>query len=279
MHRRLDPARQMTKIKGMSIPYYHIDSFTGELFAGNPAGVCMLSSFLPDSTMQNIAAENRHSETAFVVRRADGGFALRWFTSKVETDLCGHATLAAAYVLALQKHERWPVHFHTLSGVLAVARNQDSFEMDFPARLPQPCSAPAELLPALGLKTAEVMRSVRDYMVVVEETEQVRSLSPNYSELTKIKMGIGGAIVTAPANGNSDYVCRYFAPSAGINEDPATGSIQCTLVPYWAARLHKQRLYAQQLSARGATFVCRVDGDRITISGKARLYLQGTIEL
>src|SRR5271165_2382140 len=147
----------------MAIPYFHVDAFTSELFAGNPAGVCILSAFLADSTMQKIAAENRHSETAFVVPRADGDFDLRWFTPKVEDDLCGHATLASAYVLALRKHNVWPVRFHTRGGVLSVAQGQDShnkdrFEMDFPAMPPQPCETPVGLLPALGLKTALVRK-------------------------------------------------------------------------------------------------------------------------
>src|SRR5205807_3792837 len=143
----------------MSIPYYHVDSFTGELFAGNPAGVCMLSAFPTDSTMQKIAAENGHSETAFVVPRVDRDFDLRWFTPRIEDDLCGHATLASAYVLALRNHNAWPVRFHTRSGMLTVAQNaqeNDSFEMDFPVMPPKPCETPVGLLPALGLKTGLV---------------------------------------------------------------------------------------------------------------------------
>ena len=267
----------------MAIPYYHVDSFTSELFAGNPAGVCILPAFLPDSTMLKIAAENRHSETAFVVPRADGDFDLRWFTPKVEDDLCGHATLASAYVLALRKHNVWPVRFHTCSGVLTVARNRDSFEMDFPARPPQPCETPVELLPALGfrtpgLKTAVVMKS-RDYLVVVDHAEQVRALSPDFAALAKVDSGIGGTIVTAPGEGDVDYVCRLFAPLVGINEDPATGSIHCTLAPYWAGRFGNNTLRAQQLSARGGSMQCTIAGDRVKIAGQARLYLQGTLEL
>jgi PhzF family phenazine biosynthesis protein len=262
----------------MVIPYYHVDSFTEELFAGNPAGVCILSAFLADDAMQKIAAENRHSETAFVVPRADGDFDLRWFTPQVEDDLCGHATLASGYVLALRKHNAWPVRFHTCSGVLTVGRDQDSFEMDFPARPPQPCDTPRELLPALGLKTAQVMKS-RDYLVVVDHGEQVRALTPNIPALAKLDIGIGGTIVTAPGEGDVDYVCRFFPPSVGIDEDPATGSINCTLAPYWAGRLHKQALRVQQLSARGGSMRCKIAGDRVKIAGKARLYLQGTIEL
>ncbi len=275
----------------MAIPYYHVDAFTGELFAGNPAGVCILSAFLADSILQKIAVENRHSNTAFVVPRADGDFDLRWFTPKVEDDLCGHATLASAYVLALRKHNVWPVRFHTRSGMLTVAqdKNEDSFEMDFPAMPPQPCETPAGLLPALGLKdhglkTALVMKS-RDYLVVVDRAEQVRALSPDIAALAKLDIGISGAIVTAPGEGDVDYVCRFFAPSVGIDEDPATGSIHCTLAPYWAGRLGKDKdrdkgtFRARQLSTRGGFVQCTIAGDRVKIAGRARLYLHGTLEL
>ncbi len=276
----------------MAIPYYHVDAFTSELFAGNPAGVCILSAFLPDSTMQKIAAENRHSETAFVVPRADGDFDLRWFTPTIEDDLCGHATLASAYVLALRKHKVWPVRFHTRAGMLTVAHNtaahnEDGFVMDFPARPPQPCETPVGLLPALGLKAALVMKS-RDYLVVVDHAEQVRALSPDIAALAKLKMVNSGTIVTAPGEGDVDYVCRLFSPAEGIDEDPATGSIHCTLAPYWATRLGKGRLgkdrlakdtlRAQQLSARGGSMLCTIAGDRVKIAGQARLYLQGTLE-
>jgi PhzF family phenazine biosynthesis protein len=268
----------------LAIPYYHVDAFTGELFAGNPAGVCILSAFPEDGIMQKIAAENRHSETAFVVPRADGDFDLRWFTPKVEDDLCGHATLASAYVLALRKHKVWPVRFHTRGGLLTVAqkKDEDSFEMDFPAMLPQPCETPAGLLPALGLidmglKTALVMKS-RDYLVVVDQAEHVRALSPDIAALAKLDAG-SGTIVTAPGEGDVDYVCRMFLPSAGIDEDPATGSIHCTLAPYWAGRLGKNTFRAQQLSARGGTVQCTLGGNRVKIAGRARLYLQGALEL
>jgi PhzF family phenazine biosynthesis protein len=261
----------------MPIPYYHVDAFTGELFAGNPAGICIISAFPPDGIMQKIAAENRHSETAFVVPRADGDFDLRWFTPKVEDDLCGHATLASAYVLALRKHNVWPVRFHTRSGILTVAQEKDSFELDFPAMPPQPCETPAGLLPALGLKAALVMKS-RDYLVVVDQAEQVRALSPDIAALTKLDAG-SGTIVTAPGEGDVDYVCRMFLPSAGIDEDPATGSIHCTLAPYWAGRLGKDTFRAQQLSARGGTMQSTIAGNRVNIAGRARLYLHGTLEL
>jgi PhzF family phenazine biosynthesis protein len=263
----------------MAFPYYHVDAFTGELFGGNPAGVCILPAFLADSVMQKIAAENRHSETAFVVSRADGDFDLRWFTPVVEDDLCGHATLASAYVLALRKHHAWPVRFHTRSGILTVAQDRDteSFEMDFPAMPPHPCGVLVGLLSALGLKTAIVMKS-RDHLVVLDQAEDVRALAPDFTALAKLDAGMG-TIVTAPGEGDVDYVCRMFLPSAGIDEDPATGSIHCILAPYWAERLGRDKLHAQQLSVRGGTMECKIDGDRVKIAGKARLYLHGTLEL
>jgi len=272
----------------MTIPYYHVDSFTDELFAGNPAGICILSAFLADGVMQKIAAENRHSETAFVVARADGDFDLRWFTPEVEDDLCGHATLASAYVLALRKHGVWPVRFHTRGGVLTVAQKEDGFEMDFPARPAQSCEVPAGLLPALGLETALVMKG-RDYIVVVDSAEQVRAVAPDFAALAQVNVGTDGTIVTAAGvtaagagvagEGEVDYVCRMFVPGMGIDEDPATGSIHSTLAPYWAGRLGKDSLRARQLSVRGGSMRCVVDGNRVKIAGKARLYLQGMIEV
>jgi PhzF family phenazine biosynthesis protein len=262
----------------MDLPYYHVDAFTDELFHGNPAGVCILPAFVPIPVMLDIAAENRHSETAFVVARPDGDFDLRWFTPKVEDDLCGHATLASAFVLARRGHDRWPIRFHTCSGILSVNRAGHGFEMDFPAMPAQPCPLPPELLPALGLTQAQVTKA-RDYMVVVNDAETVRNLTPDITAIAKLDIGIGGVIVTAPGAGNTDYVCRFFPPSVGITEDPATGSIQCTLAPYWAAELNKDRLCVEQLSPRGAKMHCAVTADRVKIAGLCRLYLQGTINL
>jgi PhzF family phenazine biosynthesis protein len=273
----------------MPIPYYHVDSFTEEIFGGNPAGVCLFSAFPDDPILRRIAAENRHSETAFVVARDDGAFDLRWFTpGGMEDDLCGHATLAAAYVLWIRRHNRWPVHFHTRSGLLTVSRVDGLFEMDFPSRPPVPCDGWPELLSALGLEKGEVLRSVRDPLVVLDHADQVQNLKPDFAALTKLNLGIGGAIVTAPGppvrgldvDGQSaDYVCRLFAPQAGIDEDPATGSIHCTLAPFWAGRTGKLSLRAQQLSARGGRMQATVAGDRVRISGSARLYLEGVINL
>lgn len=265
----------------MAIPYYHVDSFTEEIFGGNPAGVCLFPAFPADSTLQKIAAENRHSETAFVVARPDADFDLRWFTSGgVEDDLCGHATLASAHVLALRGHTHWPVRFHTRSGVLTVDRVDDLFEMDFPSRPPVPCEEWPELLSALRLDQGEVLRSVRDALVVLDHAAQVEDLKPDFAALIQLDLGIGGAIVTAPGDApNVDYVCRLFAPQVGINEDPATGSIHCTLAPFWAQRLGKQSFRARQLSFRGGRVQCRIAADRVKISGAAQLYLQGSLNL
>ena len=264
----------------MPIQYYHIDSFANELFAGNPAGICLVPAFPANDVMQKIAAENRHSETAFVVARADGDFDLRWFTPVVEDDLCGHATLASAYALSLRGHDTWPVRFHTVSGLLTVNRDHERFEMDFPSRPAVSCEIPTGLLSALGLELAEVMRDPRDFLIVVDHAEIVRNLKPDIAALAKINMGInGGAIVTASGDNDVDYVCRFFAPSEGIDEDAATGSIQCTLVPYWAGRTGKQTFRVQQLSSRGARMWCTLVGDRVKIAGEVKLYLQGTINI
>jgi len=264
-----------------SIPYYHVDSFTSALFAGNPAGVCIVSDFPPDRTMLQIAAENRHSQTAFVVQRGTDNFALRWFSPVIEDDLCGHATLATAHVLALRAHKAWPVRFQTMSGELRAARTGagDWVELDFPARPAAACDVPATLLPALGLRDAQVLKDTRDYLVVVESAEQVAAVKPDFAALARITSATGGVIVTAPGDGDCDYVVRFFAPGVGIPEDPATGSITCTLVPYWGARLGKRALRARQLSPRGGELRGELAGDRVKIAGQARLYLQGTIEI
>ena len=262
----------------MPIPYYHVDSFTAGLFAGNPAGVCIMSAYPADEVMQKIAAENRHSQTAFVVGRGEREFDLRWFTPEVEDDLCGHATLAAAHVLALRGQEVWPVHFHTRSGLLSVLRDGDLYEMDFPIWPAKACEAPPALLLGLGILSAEVSKS-RDYLVVLDSVDQVRDLSPDFTVLGRLDIGIGGVIVTAPGAGTVDYVARFFAPSVGIPEDPVTGSIQCTLAHYWTTRLGNRTFHVRQLSARGGELRCRMEGDRVKVAGQARLYMHGLIEL
>jgi predicted PhzF superfamily epimerase YddE/YHI9 len=188
--------------------------------------------------------------------------------------------LAAAYALSLLGHHTWPVRFYTVSGLLTVNRDHERFEMDFPSRQPVPCEIPTGLLSALGLETAEVMRDPRDFLIVVNHAGIVENLKPDIAALAKIDMGIGGgAIVTASGDKDIDYVCRFFAPSGGIAEDPATGSIQCSLVPYWAGRTGKQAFRVQQLSSRGARMWCSLLDDRVKITGEAKLYLQGTIHI
>jgi PhzF family phenazine biosynthesis protein len=264
----------------MHIPYFHVDAFTSELFAGNPAGVCLLTDFPANDVMLKIAAENRHSETAFVVPRLDGGFDLRWFTPEVEDDLCGHATLATALVLADRGRTNWPVVFHTCSGELRVNRDGELYVLDFPARPPEPSAPLPGLLEALGVYAPEaVLKSIRDYLVVLAGSHDVQNLKPNIEAMRRLELGIGGAMVTAPGQGDVDYVVRFFPPSVGIVEDPATGSIHCTLAPYWADRLRKQRLHARQLSARGGEMWTELAGERVKIAGHARMYLRGTIDI
>jgi predicted PhzF superfamily epimerase YddE/YHI9 len=263
-----------------AIPYYHVDAFTDRLFAGNPAGVCIVPRFPHAVVMQRIAAENGLPQTAFVASREDGdGHDLRWFTPRVEDDLCGHATLAAAYVLSLRGAADWPLRFHTRSGVLAVHRDGPAFGLDLPRWSPEPAEPPPGLLPALGLAAAVEVRRTRDWLVVVESEEAVRALRPDVAAIGTIEMGIGGVVVSAPGEGDVDYVCRFFAPSVGIPEDPATGSIHCTLGPYWARRLGRASFRARQLSARGGALRCDVADGHVRVTGQARLYLAGTLQV
>ncbi len=259
----------------LRIPFYQVDAFTSRLFGGNPAGVCLLESWLPAEVMQAVAAENNLSETAFLVKEGDG-WGLRWFTPEVEVDLCGHATLASGFVLLKALGvAAGTVRFSTQSGPLAVNEEGDLLSMDFPSRPGEPCQAPPSLPEGLGIAAAEVRRS-RDYLVVVESEEQVRALRPDMGRLAGLDAL--GVIVTAPGR-TCDFVSRFFAPGAGVPEDPVTGSAHCTLVPYWSHRLGKKRLHALQVSARGGELFCEDRGDRVSIAGTAALYLQGHILL
>jgi PhzF family phenazine biosynthesis protein len=231
--------------------------------------------WLPDSVLQNIAANNNLAETAFTVPRGND-FDLRWFTPTVEMDLCGHATLAAAFVLfnerALQGGE---VHFHSRSGVLTVTRADDLLTLDFPSRPPTTCVAPEALLRGLGTEPVEVLKA-RDYLAVFANEAEVQALQPDFAALATLDCL--GIIATAPG-GNCDFVSRFFAPGAGVNEDPVTGSAHCTLIPYWARRLDKTKLFARQVSQRGGELICELAGERVRIGGKAALYLRGEIFL
>lgn len=256
----------------MTIRLFQVDAFTDRVFAGNPAAVCPLDRWLPDDRMQAIAAENNLSETAFFVRQGDD-FALRWFTPACEVDLCGHATLASAHVIFTRlEPDRRTVAFDTRSGRLTVSRDGDRLAMDFPARPARPGEAPAGLIEAVGGRPETVLVAA-NYMLVYATAAEVRALHPQMAGLMDIGTGV---IVTAPGD-DCDFVSRFFVPAHGIPEDPVTGSTHCTLIPYWAARLGKEELFARQVSARGGELFCRMEGDRVRIAGRAVLYLEGEI--
>jgi PhzF family phenazine biosynthesis protein len=260
----------------MQVPIYQVDAFSSRLFGGNPAAVCPLDTWLPDATLQSIAAENNLSETAFFVANGKG-YRLRWFTPGCEVDLCGHATLATAYIilnrLAAGKDL---VSIETLSGELIVRRDGDLYSLDFPARPPAPCVVPPNLADSLGAVPTEVL-AARDLLAVYGSEQQVRALEPNMDAIAKLRYF--AVIVTAPGSGDVDFVSRFFAPAKGVAEDPVTGSAHCTLIPYWAKRLGKTKLRARQVSARGGDLWCEFRGDRVTISGAAALYLEGSIRI
>jgi PhzF family phenazine biosynthesis protein len=258
----------------MKLPIYQVDAFTMGPFSGNPAAVCPLDAWLDDDTMLSIAAENNLSETAFIVAR-DEVYDLRWFTPTIEVDLCGHATLAAGYVVLnhLQPHLD-AVSFETMSGELMVTRDGDRLSMDFPARAPTPATLTKALSDALGQSPAEVHLS-RDILAVYDDEASVRNLSPDQAGLLALDEGLG-VIVTARGN-EADFVSRFFVPKAGIAEDPVTGSAHCTLVPFWAERLGRAKLVAHQVSPRGGELHCEHRGDRVIMSGRCTLFLTGNI--
>ena len=261
----------------MKIPIYQVDAFTSEVFLGNPAAVCILDSWIDDNLLQSIAAENNLSETAFLVRN-DDGFDLRWFTPTIEVALCGHATLASAFVLftCLDWSEK-EIRFHTRkSGQLIVGKRNDLLEMDFPSRPVHSIVPPSGLKEALGVTPIAVLGSVEDLLVVLQSEEAVRELQPDFSVLELIEYR--GIIVTSRGS-RSDFVSRFFAPRFGVPEDPVTGSAHCVLVPYWSSELHKKNLHAFQISKRGGELFCAYAGDRVKISGKAVLYLEGVITI
>ena len=259
----------------MKIPYFHVDAFARATFQGNPAGVCLLEDWLPEDLMKRIALENRHSETAFVVER-DGAFHLRWFTPVKEVQLCGHATLAAAFVLFERRgFTGSTLRFETASGTLPVEREGALFVLDLPVRPTEPCEPPEALIRALGCRPLETRRA-RAYLAVMESESAVRDLQPDLRAVEELEAA--GVIVTAPGL-EVDFVSRYFAPKLGVPEDPVTGSAHCALVPYWAERLGKTKLEARQLSARGGELRCELRDDRVRLGGFAVAYLSGTIEV
>lgn len=254
--------------------YYIIDAFTDELFKGNTAGVCLLEEWPEEAIMQKIAFENNLSETAFIVKREDH-YGLRWFSPEVEIDLCGHATLASAFVVANFADRNADVmRFETKSGLLTVAKTNDIYEMDFPARKPKRIELTAEMNKAIGLPALEAYLS-RDLLLLLENEGQVQNLTPDF-ELIKKLPDCFAIIVTAKGE-KVDFVSRFFAPGIGVPEDPVTGSAHATLIPFWAERLAKEKMVAMQLSKRGGTLLCKNCGDRVKLAGKAALYLQGEI--
>jgi len=262
----------------MKIPMYQVDAFAGKVFSGNPAAVCPLESWLPDSQMQSIAAENNLAETAFFVKNGKG-YKLRWFTPAVEVDLCGHATLAAASVILNDLAPGEPcVSFETRSGTLTVTREGELYSMDFPARLPAACEPCDGLVEALGGKP-EAILAARDYFVVYGSEDELRAIQPDMAGLMNIDRF--AVIATAPGDASKpnahDFVSRFFAPAKGVPEDPVTGSAHCSLIPYWSKRLGKQKLYAYQASPRGGELWCEDRGDRVIMSGKAVRFFEGTI--
>jgi len=261
----------------MRIPIYQVDAFTSVVFSGNPAAVCILDAWIEDKLLQSIAAENNLSETAFLVQ-AGSGFELRWFTPVTEVALCGHATLASAFVLF--EYRNWPastVKFQTRrSGLLSVTKRGDLLEMDFPARPAYARNPPAGLTEALHVTPEGVFGSAEDLMVVLEDESAVRAVQPDFDALHRVESR--GTIVTARGD-RSDFVSRFFAPRVGVREDPVTGSAHCVLTPYWATVLGKTTLHAFQVSNRGGELFCSTSGDRVKISGKAVLYLEGAITL
>jgi len=271
----------------MKLPFYWVDAFAAKVFSGNPAGVVPLGAWLDEALMQRIAFEHGISETAFFVPTGPGRYHLRWFTPGAEVDLCGHATVATAFVLFTRlgfTGER--ITFDSRSGPLGVRRLPDGkIELDFPSRPAVPATPPAALLPGLGANPAYYAQAqAQANLAVFNTAAEIRALRPDFAALATLEQY--GTIVTAPGD-DCDFVSRFFAPRVGVPEDPVTGSAHCVLTPYWARRLGKMQLHARQLSARGGELWCELvpstgsgpAGERVKIAGHAALYLQGEIEI
>ena len=260
----------------MRVPYFQIDAFTTRVFGGNPAGICLLEAWVADELLQQVAAENNLSETAFVVPRGEE-FEIRWFTPEIEIDLCGHATLGSAFVLFREYGFAGDtVRFHSKSGALAATRAGEVITLDFPAWSCAPCTAPAALVNGLGWMPREVYRNAEDLLAVLASEADVLALQPDPTQLAAVETR--GIIVTAPGD-DCDFVSRFFAPRLGLIEDPVTGSAHSTLIPYWSEKLGKTRLIARQLSRRRGELFCEARGARVGIGGHAVLYSRAQIEL
>jgi PhzF family phenazine biosynthesis protein len=258
----------------MKYDIYQIDAFASTPFTGNPAAVVPLEKWLPDDVMLSIAMENNLAETAYFVPNGNG-YDLRWFTPSVEMDLCGHATLASAYLIfEVLGTKETVLRFQTRSGELTVEKKDGKYVLDFPSRPGVLAEAPAGLIEALGGAEPKEIYKSRDYMLVYESEADVLAIKPDFNSLMKIDTH--AVIVTAKGD-SSDFVSRFFAPEVGVPEDPVTGSAHCTLIPYWAEKLGKNELHARQVSQRGGELFCELRGDRVKIGGDAVLYLKGEI--
>jgi len=259
----------------MKLTLYQVDAFADRPFEGNPAAVIPLETWLQDDVMQSIAEENNLSETVFFVP-TEKGFHIRWFTPTSEVNLCGHATLAAAYVLYNSLgYDKDRIEFDSRSGILSVLQKDGWLVMDFPSQPPVPCDTLDEIVKAFGKTPIECLRS-EDYVVVFENESDIASIKPDMDYLKKLDLR--GVIITAESR-QYDFVSRFFAPKYGIDEDPVTGSAHTQLTPYWSGRLGKTRLTAKQISRRGGELICELHGDRVLVSGKAVKYLEGKIEI
>jgi PhzF family phenazine biosynthesis protein len=260
------------------IPVFHVDAFATRAFQGNPAAVCPLNAWLDDETLLKVAAENNLSETAFFVPR-EGGYDLRWFTPVCEVSLCGHATLASAYVLLnLLTADGGEVRFHTRHhGTVTVRRDGNLYAMDFPAFFPKPCpEAPEALLRGLGMTPLTIVEANETYIAECESQAQVEGIRPDFAQLAQLHPY---AVSITAAGQDADFVSRYFAPSYGIPEDPVTGSAHCLLAPFWAERLGKSKLHARQMSERGGEIICELVGDRVVLKGNAVLTMNGEFDI
>ena len=259
----------------MKLPIYQIDAFAEKKFEGNPAAVVPLNEWLPDSVMQSIAEENNLAETAFFVPTEDA-FHIRWFTPIKEVNLCGHATIASAYVLFnILGYKKEVLSFESLSGVLHVYKKDNLLTLDFPAKPPEICNTPALLSPGLGNTPIECLKH-DDYIAVFKNEEDVLAITPDHEMLKQLDLR--GVIATAQSS-EFDFIARFFAPKYGIPEDPVTGSAYTQLTPYWSDKLGKQKLHAKQISSRGGKLLCENKGNRVLISGAAVKYMEGSIEI
>jgi len=264
----------------LKLRIFQIDAFTDKLFGGNPAAVCPLENWPSDEILQNIAIENNLAETSFFVQLSKNHFHLRWFTPEFEMDLCGHATLASAFVIINELgNNSNDILFDTQSGLLKVKKVADYLELDFPSRPPKKAELPKIISDGLNIQPKEVWKA-RDYLLVYDSEDDIERIKPNMAILNQINIDPGGIIFTAKGKSDDvDFVSRFFTPQATVFEDPVTGSAHCTLIPFWAERLNKKKLRALQISERGGELICQLNKDRVAIRGKAVKYLEGTIEL